>query len=98
MTAVILYFAIPSFGHHDSARWTAARTNHVNVLASDSQSPCTPWFLQPLPVFQPLLPGGTPTGARAGHPVQIRASLPGQITSSACNCNSQNGGISSGRE
>ena len=32
--------------------------------------------------------GGPPSGMEAGHPVQIRASLPGQIKSSACNCNS----------
>ena len=32
--------------------------------------------------------GGTLRAERAGHPVQIRASLPGQINSRACNCNS----------
>jgi hypothetical protein len=32
--------------------------------------------------------GGTPTGARAGHYVQIAVSLPSENRADSCNCNS----------
>jgi hypothetical protein len=50
MTAVVPLLIL-GFGHHGCARWTAETHQPRGVLASESQSPCTPRFLQHLPVL-----------------------------------------------